>query len=37
MKSDFFSALSQIASEKGVSKDVVIQATEAALLSAYKR
>ncbi len=37
MKSDFISAINQICSEKGLSKDVVIQAIEAALVSAYKR
>jgi len=37
MKSDFISAINQISSEKGVSKEVVIQAIEAALVSAYKR
>ena len=37
MKSDFISAINQISSEKGVSKDIVIQAIEAALVSAYRR
>ncbi|MGQ9675900.1 MAG: transcription termination factor NusA [Chloroflexota bacterium] len=37
MKSDFISAINQICSEKGLSKHVVIQAIEAALVSAYKR
>ena len=37
MKSDFITAINQLCSEKGVSKDVVLQAVEAALISAYKR
>ena len=37
MKSDFIAAINQVSSEKGVSKEVVIQAIEAALVSAYKR
>ncbi len=37
MKSDFVAAINQVSSEKGVSKEVVIQAIEAALVSAYKR
>lgn len=37
MKSDFISAINQICSEKGLSKDTVLQAIEAALVSAYKR
>lgn len=37
MKSDFISAINQICSEKGLSKDVVLEAIEAALVSAYKR
>ncbi|MBI2941425.1 MAG: transcription termination/antitermination protein NusA [Chloroflexi bacterium] len=37
MKSDFLAAINQISSEKGLSAEVVIQAIEAALVSAYKR
>lgn len=37
MKSDFIAAINQISAEKGVPKEVVIQALEAALASAYKR
>jgi transcription termination/antitermination protein NusA len=37
MKTDFMTAITQVSSEKGVSKDVVIEAIEAALVSAYKR
>ncbi|MHB1414768.1 MAG: transcription termination factor NusA [Chloroflexota bacterium] len=37
MKSDFISAINQLCSEKGVPKEVVLQAVEAALISAYKR
>ncbi|MBI4318924.1 MAG: transcription termination/antitermination protein NusA [Chloroflexi bacterium] len=37
MKSDFISAINQICSEKGLSKEVVLQAIEAALVSAYRR
>src|SRR5512147_1352230 len=36
-KSDFFAAINQVCSEKGVSREVVLQAVEAALVSAYKR
>src|SRR5206468_1189260 len=36
-RSDFISAINQVSNEKGVSKDVIIQAIEAALVSAYKR
>ena len=37
MKSDFISAINQLSSEKGVSKEVVLNAIERALQSAYKR
>ncbi len=37
MKSDFISAINQICSEKGLSKEIVLQAIEAALVSAYRR
>src|SRR5690242_7654901 len=37
MKTDFIAAINQVSSEKGVSKEVVIEAIEAALVSAYKR
>ncbi|MCL4458701.1 MAG: transcription termination factor NusA [Chloroflexi bacterium] len=37
MKSDFIAAINQVCSEKGLSKDIVLRALEAALVSAYKR
>jgi N utilization substance protein A len=37
MKTDFIAAINQVSAEKGVSRDVVIEAIEAALVSAYKR
>ncbi|WP_274361421.1 transcription termination factor NusA [Paenibacillus thermotolerans] len=37
MNSDFIEALSEIEREKGISKDVLIEALEAALISSYKR
>ncbi len=37
MKNDFLVAITQICSEKNLSKEVVIQAIEQALISAYKR
>ncbi len=37
MKNEFASAISQLASEKGVSTEVVIEAIQAALVSAYRR
>ena len=37
MKSDFVTAISQLCSEKGVSREAVMHAIEAALVSAYKR
>src|SRR6185437_4356465 len=37
MKTDFIAAINQVSSEKGVSKEIVIEAIEAALVSAYKR
>lgn len=37
MKTDFIAAINQVSSEKGVSPEVVIEAIEAALVSAYKR
>jgi N utilization substance protein A len=37
MKTDFIAAINQVSTEKGVSKEVVIEAIEAALVSAYKR
>ena len=37
MKSDFVAAINQVSSEKGLSKDVVIDAIEAALVKAYER
>ena len=37
MKSDFVTAISQLCSEKGVTREAVMQAIEAALVSAYKR
>lgn len=37
MKNDFIIAINQVCSERQLSKEVVLQAIEAALLSAYKR
>ncbi len=37
MKSEIIAAINQLCSEKGLSTDVVFEAVEAALLSAYKR
>ncbi|WP_053957395.1 transcription termination factor NusA [Inediibacterium massiliense] len=37
MNGDFIEALDQIEKEKGVSKDILIEAIEAALISGYKR
>ena len=37
MSSELLTALEIIEREKGISKDVVIEAIEAALISAYKR
>jgi N utilization substance protein A len=37
MKNDFITAISDLCDEKNISKDVVIQAVEAALVTAYKR
>ena len=37
MNSDFIEALEQIQKDKGVSKDILIDALEAALISSYKR
>jgi N utilization substance protein A len=37
MKSELLAAVSQLSSEKGVQKEIVIEALEAALVSAYKR
>ncbi|HET7522005.1 MAG TPA: transcription termination factor NusA [Bacillales bacterium] len=37
MSSDLLEALSSIEKEKGISKDVILEALEAALISAYKR
>src|SRR5512140_237135 len=37
MKSDFIAAINQVSSEKGLSRDVVIDAIEAALVKAYER
>jgi N utilization substance protein A len=37
MKIDFVEALSEIEKEKGISKEVLIEAIEAALISSYKR
>ncbi|PWA13541.1 transcription termination/antitermination protein NusA [Pueribacillus theae] len=37
MSSDLLEALSTLEKEKGISKDVIIEAIEAALISAYKR
>jgi N utilization substance protein A len=37
MKSDFLLAIGQLAAEKNLSKDIVLEAVEAALTSAYRR
>ena len=37
MSSELFDALVILEKEKGISKDVIIEAIEAALISAYKR
>jgi len=37
MKSDFLIAITQIAAEKNLPKEVVLQAVETALISAYKK
>ena len=37
MSSEFISALSQIEREKGIKKDILVEAIEAALVSAYKK
>ena len=37
MKNDFLTAITELCEEKNISKDVVIQAVEAALVTAYKR
>jgi N utilization substance protein A len=37
MRSEFIAAITQLSSEKGVPKEMVIEAIEAALVSAYKR
>ena len=37
MKAEFIEALEEIASEKGISKDVIFDALEAALISGYKK
>jgi len=37
MKSEFIAAITQLSSEKGVPKEMVLEAIEAALVSAYKR
>ena len=37
MNGEFLGALDQIASEKGIDKEILIDAIEAALLSAYKK
>ena len=37
MRSDFLAAFNQICSERGLSREAVLTAIEAALISAYKR
>lgn len=37
MNAEFIAALSQLEKEKGISKEILIEATEAALISGYKR
>ena len=37
MNADFIDALNEIEKEKGINKEVLIEAIEAALISGYKR
>lgn len=37
MNADFITALNQIETEKGISKDIIIEAVESALVNAYKK
>ena len=37
MNAEFFSALDMLESEKGISKEYMLERVEAALISAYKR
>ena len=37
MKGEFYAAIAQIASERSLAKDVILESVEAALISAYKR
>ena len=37
MKGEFYAAIAQIASERSLAKDVILESVEAALVSAYKR
>jgi transcription termination/antitermination protein NusA len=37
MKNDFVTAITELCDEKGISKDIIIEAVEAALVTAYKR
>ena len=37
MKAEFIEALEEISKEKGISKDVIFDALEAALISGYKK
>jgi len=37
MKSDFYAAITQIASERGIPKEAIIDVMERALVSAYRR
>ena len=37
MKSDFYTAISQIAAERGIPKEAIIDVMEKALITAYKR
>jgi NusA N-terminal domain. len=37
MKSDFYAAIAQIASERGIPKEAIIEVMEKALVSAYRR
>ena len=37
MSSEFFDSLEMIEAEKGISRDVVLDALESALISAYKK
>ncbi|MDQ3512820.1 MAG: transcription termination/antitermination protein NusA, partial [Chloroflexota bacterium] len=37
MKSDFYTAIAQIAAERGIPRDAVLQSVEHALMTVYKK